>query len=348
MTKNSKLGFEEALGKLVLSKKCTGCAACIVACPFNCLKYVEGKPEIIGECNACGICSQACPQYHPSRPALEKFVFKRERKPEEEFGVYRRVVVARSTDEKILKISQDGGVVTTLLTFALRNKRIDGAAVSATYDDKPLHPVPTMATTAQQILQSAGTRYSYSPNLLAFQKGIEQNVNKLAFVGTPCQIEAIRRIQMIPLKNYIKKVKLTIGLICSGSFSYEGLVEDYIKDKLGINPSNISKINIKAKVLITMKSGKTKEIPLKKVRQYIRTSCRKCTDFSAELADVSVGGLRLNGWSLVIIRTEIGDKLFTDAVKARLLKVKPMEEEKRSFDLLINLSKMRRTKHKSF
>jgi coenzyme F420 hydrogenase subunit beta len=279
---------------------------------------------------------------------LEKFVFGRERKPEEEFGIYRRVVVARSTDESILEVCQDGGVVTTLLTFALKNKRVDGVAVSGTDKDKPLYPAPTLATTPQQILQSAGTRYSYSPNLLAFKKGIEQNRKKLAFDGTPCQIEAIRKIQMIPLKNYVEKLKLTIGLMCSGSFSYKGLVENYIKGKLDINPSDISKINIKGKVLLEMKSGETKAIPLKKVQPYLRKSCSTCTDFSAELADISVGGLGLNGWSLVIIRTEIGEKLFTDAVKAELLEVRPVKEEKRSFDLLINLSKRRRIKHESF
>jgi coenzyme F420 hydrogenase subunit beta len=344
MTKNSKLSFEETLRKVVFSKKCTGCAACVIVCPLNCLKYVEGKPEMVGKCNACGICSQVCPQYYSSRHALEKFVFGRERKLEEEFGIYRRVVVARSTDKNILEVCQDGGVVTTLLTFALKNKRIDGAAVSRTDKDKPLYPVPTLATTPQQILQSAGTRYSHSPNLLAFQKGIEQNRKKLAFVGTPCQIEAIRRIQTIPLKNYVEKLKLTIGLMCSGNFSYKGLVEDYIKGKLNINPSDISKINIKGKVLLTMKSGETKAIPLKTVQPYIRKSCSTCTDFSAELADISVGGLGLNGWSLVIIRNKTGEKLFTDAVKAKLLEAKPIKEEKHAYNLLVILSKKQRKK----
>jgi coenzyme F420 hydrogenase subunit beta len=347
VTKNLEQSFEQTLANVVLSESCTGCAACVIACPFNCLEYVKGKPELTGKCEACGICSHACPRYCPSRSALEKLVFGRERKAEEEFGIYRRVIVARSTDERILRLCQDGGVVTTLLTLALKDKKIDGAAVSGTDENKPLHPIPTLATTPQQILVSAGTRYSYSPNLLAFQKGVEQDRKKLALVGTACQIEAIRRIQMILLKNYVEKLKLTIGLMCSGSFSYEGLMENHIKGKLGINPSDISKINIKGNVLLTMNSGETKTIPLKRVRRYIRASCLSCADFSAELADVSVGGLGLNGWSLVITRTEIAEKLFTAAVNAGLLKVKPIETEKRSLELLITLSRRQRTRRKS-
>jgi coenzyme F420 hydrogenase subunit beta len=347
VTRNLEQSFEQTLANVVLSQSCTGCAACVVVCPFNCLEYEKGKPELIGECEACGICSQACPRYHPSRRVLEKLVFGRERKREEEFGICQRVIVARSTDERILGLCQDGGVVTTLLTLAMKDKKIDGAAVSATDENKPLHPVPTLATTPQQILQSAGTKYFYSPNLLALQKGVEQDRKKLALVGTSCQIEAIRRIQKIPLKKYAEKLRLTIGLMCSGTFSYEELVENHIKTKLGINPSDITKINIKGNVLLKLNSGKTQTIPLKEAQRYIRESCLPCADFSAELADVSVGGLGLTGWSLVITRTETAEKLFTAAVNAGLLEVKPIEKEKRSLDLLIKLSRGQRAKHRT-
>jgi coenzyme F420 hydrogenase subunit beta len=274
---------------------------------------------------------------------LEKFVFRRQRKPEEEFGIYQSVLVARSTDRNVLKVCQDGGVVTTLLTFAMKNKIIDGAAVSGIDKHKPLYPVPILATTPEQILQCAGTRYFYSPNLLALRRGIEQDRKHIAFVGSPCQIEAVRRIQTIPSKNYVERLKLTVGLMCSESFSYTGLVENYIKTKLGINPNDISKINIKSKFVLEMKSGETKEIPLKTVQQYARTNCTTCKDFSAELADISVGGIGLNGWSLVVIRTETAKKLFADAVKTRWLEVESIKEKKRSLELLINLSKNKRT-----
>jgi coenzyme F420 hydrogenase subunit beta len=277
---------------------------------------------------------------------LEKFVFGRERKPEEEFGIYQNVLIARSTDRNVLKICQDGGVVTTLLTFAMKNRIIDGAAVSGIDVHKPLYPVPIFATTPEQILQCAGTRYFYSPNLLALRRGIKEDRKHVAFVGSPCQIETVRRIQIIPSKNYAKKLKLTVGLMCSESFSYTGLVQNYIVTKLGINPNDISKINIKSKFVLEMKSGEIKEMPLKSVQQYARRNCSACNDFSAELADISIGGVGLNGWSLVVIRTETAKKLFAGAVKTRSLELKSIKEKKRSFDLLINLSNNKRIRGK--
>jgi coenzyme F420 hydrogenase subunit beta len=343
MTANFGMGFEETLKNVIMSGKCTSCAACVAACPSNCLKYDEEKPRILGECNRCGLCSRICPQYNISQPTLEKFVFGRERTPQEEFGVYRTVLVAKATDKAILDVCQDGGVVTTLLAFALENKIIEGAAVSGIEKQRPLHPIPIFATTTKKILQSAGTKYFYSPNLLALQNFIRQGKGEMAFVGTPCQIEAIRKIQMISIGNFVGKLRLTIGLLCSGSFSYEGLVEKYIRQQLGINPSDVRKINIKTRFTLTMKSGEIKQIPLKDVRPYIRKNCSLCRDFSAELADVSVGGLGLNDWSLVIIRTENGKELFTDAVKAGLLEVRSIEEKKHSLDLLIKLSKKQKS-----
>ncbi len=337
-----KLSFEEILDKVVSAEKCAGCAACVIVCPIGCLEYSEEKPKLVNKCTACGICAKVCPRYDFSRPAIEKFVFGRERKPEEDFGIHRRTVIAEASDKSILEVCQDGGVVTALLMFALENGLVDGAIVSGVDKDRPFYPVPRLASTPQEALECAGTRYSYSPNLLAFQEGIKQKKKSLAFVGTPCQIHALRKIEMVPLKKYSKPLRLTIGLMCTESFTYEGLMEKHFQRELGINLHDISKINIKGKVLVTSKSGETKAVPLADAKKYTRKGCLPCTDFSSELADISTGGLGLNGWTFTIIRTDKGEELFESAERKGLIKTRPVEEEKRAFDLLIKLSKRKR------
>jgi len=342
MTEPKKtLSFGNLLTKVVLAEKCVGCSACVSVCPVSCLEYVEGKPKLVKKCANCGICVIVCPRYESTLPSLEESVFGRQRKPEEEFGVYRRIVIAQANDNKILQGCQDGGVVTTLLTYALENGVIDGAAVSGVRQDKPFYPVPRLVTTPEEVLECAGTRYTYSPNLIAFQEGVNQNKKNLAFVGTPCQIHALRKIEWLLLK-YVNPLKFTIGLLCTESFTYEGLMEKHIQGELGINLSDIQKINIKAKLLVTTKSGEEKIIPLKEAKQYTRKGCTICQDFSSELADISVGGLGLSGWTFTILRTKKGEELFDSAVRKGFLKTKPVEEEKRAFDLLLSLSKRKR------
>jgi coenzyme F420 hydrogenase subunit beta len=256
--------------------------------------------------------------------------------------VYQRLAIAQATDKDILRVRQDGGVASALLIYAMKNGFIDGAAVCGISEEKPFYPVPKLATTPKEVLACAGTRYFYSPNLLAFQEGVKQNKRSMAFVGTPCQIHAVRRIQMVPLKKYVDKLGFTIGLLCTENFSYKGLLEKHIRGVLGINPLDISKMNIKGKLILTLNNGENKEIPLPEAKQYVSTFCVLCSDFSAELADISVGGLGLNDWTFTIIRTKKGLEIFEGAEKAGILKTRPVEEEQKAFDLLVRLSKMKR------
>jgi coenzyme F420 hydrogenase subunit beta len=272
---------------------------------------------------------------------VENFVFGRERKPEEEFGIHRRIAIAQTTDDRISKVRQDGGIATTLLLFALKNGFIDGAIVAGTDKEKPFYPAPMLATTAEEIIEAAGTKYSCSSNILALTDMLKQKKANVAFVGTPCQIHAIRRMQMAGLKRHTGPLKFLIGLMCSECFTYEGLMENHIQGKLGLNLGDIRKINIKGKMLVTTDSGVT-EIPLAEIKQYARKSCSFCDDFSSELADVSVGGLGLDGWTFTIIRTEKGEELFSSAEKAGVLRTKAIDEATYAFKLLTKLSRRKR------
>ncbi|MDH5448620.1 MAG: Coenzyme F420 hydrogenase/dehydrogenase, beta subunit C-terminal domain [Candidatus Bathyarchaeota archaeon] len=338
-----KLGFEASLEKnVVLTRRCVGCATCVVVCPFNCLEYNEGQPRLVKECETCGICPQVCPEYDWLWSKAEEFVFGRQRKENEEFGIYRRLVLAQATDKKILEHCQDGGVVTAILTYALQNSIVEGVALSGLAENKPLYPLPKLATTPKEVLENAGTRYSYSPNMLALQEGVKQRKKSLAFVGTPCQIHAIRKIQMFPLKKYSNPLQFTVGLMCTESFTYDGLFEKHLKKNMDLNLNDFEKMNIKGKVLISLKSGEVKSVSLSEAKQYTRESCRLCNDFSAELADISVGGLGLSGWTFVILRTEKGEKIFDGAVEAEVLRTKAVDEESFALTLLAKLSKKKR------
>jgi coenzyme F420 hydrogenase subunit beta len=344
---STKISFEESLAtKVIESGKCAGCGACVVVCPFGCLEYAKGKPNLIKECKICGICAQVCPRYEWELAKVEKFVFNRKRRPDEEFGVNRRLAIAQATDERILKVRQDGGVATALLSFALEKGLIDGAIVAGSSSEKPFYPAPKLATTFKDLLESAGTKYSCSPNLLPLTDVLKQKKVTVAFVGTPCQIHAIRNLQMAGLKRLTAPLKFLIGLMCSECFTYEGLMENHIHEKLGINLSDIRKINIKGKMLVTTDSGVT-AIPLAEIKQYARKSCSVCDDFSSELADISVGGLGLDGWTFTIIRTEKGEELFSGAEKAGLLVTKTIEEGTFALNLLTKLSKKKRERASS-
>src|SRR4030042_3034772 len=65
--------------------------------------------------------------------------------------------------------------------------------------------------------------------------------------------------------------------------------------------------------------------------------CRMCCDYSAELADLSLGDIcdprsstkRIPNWNCLIVRTETGQRLIEEARQAGIVETFPLEE--RSF-----------------
>jgi coenzyme F420 hydrogenase subunit beta len=72
------------------------------------------------------------------------------------------------------------------LIYALENELVDAAVVSTTTPEKPLYPVAKLVFSPEEILECAGSQYTYAPNLLALREAYELGVKRLAVVGVPC------------------------------------------------------------------------------------------------------------------------------------------------------------------
>jgi coenzyme F420 hydrogenase subunit beta len=171
---------------------------------------------------------------------------------------------------------------------------------------------------------------------------VQKKLSSIAFVGTSCQIQAVRKIQRSPLKKYSQAVGLTIGLFCSESFRYKGLMLDKIQTELGIDLDDIVKMSIKGGLILNLKDNSQVIIPLKDLKAVTEQKCHVCTDFSAELADISVGGIGLNGWTVTVIRSLQGEQIFNQCVEEGLLDARLLQEDELAFRLLHRLSAIKR------
>jgi len=61
---------------------------------------------------------------------------------------------------------------------------------------------------------------------------------------------------------------------------------------------------------------------------------------AAELADISAGGIGLKGWTITVLRSSFGERIFDDAASKGLLEVKDADEE--TIRLLIRVSRRKR------
>ncbi len=372
MDKPARSTFKQMMNEVVAYGSCCECGSCVLVCPHNIIDYVDGKPKQTAKASAafdfcgisegigCDVCAQVCPRLFPREFQLESEVFADEAPIHAGvFGRYRRILVARTTDPEIGARGQDGGVVTGLLAWAFEQGLIDGAAVSARDPERPAHPVPKLVTTREEVIETAGSWYTYCPNNLALEQAEARGLERIAFVGVPCQITPIRKMQQADpaelengrkkekhlerqrhfLKGFGERVTLQIGLLCSEVFTYQGLMVEKIEQEMGIPLAEISKFNVKGKVLIYKRDGDMVEMPLRRAQEYARPECHHCGDFSAELADISCGGVGSTDWTIVILRTRKGEEIFDRLVADGRVETRSMDEFETSMKILLRLAR---------
>ena len=323
---------------------CTLCGACEAACPVHALKIEGDKLLYVHDCSKlmefCPICYDVCP--HTDALLLETLSFVTDApQMRENLGYYRKILLAQAVDPKVRELSHSGGVVTAILLNSIEKKFIDSAIVSRSEEEAPLKLQPSISLVPDDIFSAVDAGYSPSAVAKAFGKAVhEYGKTKIAFVGTPCQVLAIRKLESWEHK-IMDSLKLVIGFICLWSFSLKPLLES-IEKTYQVKHSEIKKVTLNKEYVVHTKE-RTVRIPIKEVEKHILNSCLTCTDYTSQLADISVGGAHpLEEWSTVIIRTETGEKVFNDALKSGVIRTKSIEEEPEVFAHLLEMADFKR------
>ncbi|HEX6256543.1 MAG TPA: Coenzyme F420 hydrogenase/dehydrogenase, beta subunit C-terminal domain [Euzebyales bacterium] len=353
MADRDNVHWHELYHEVVDTGLCTGCAACVMACPRDVLGYTDDYwPVQIGEGNAfdgcwigdrgCDICTRACPRFRAWESDLDVELFGRPREPDEVYGIARSLLLCRATDAAVHDAGQDGGLVSVLLIWGLEQGLIEAAAVSRIVDERgPFDSAPFLARTRDDVLATAGSRYTYSANPLALEEAADERLKQVALVGMSCQASINGTVSAYGVNKYKNKLALTIGLLCSKTFTYDG--QQTVLAEHGIDVADVTKINVKGRYMVWTRDGGYHEIPLKELHPHTRPGCLKCPDFAAEHADISVGGIGADeDWTLTLVRTQRGEEWMAGVIDADLIEAKPAEDDPVAMKLLRALSRRSR------
>ena len=333
--------------EIVEGGKCVGCAACVTICPTDVFDYIDEQPVDARDdaCVHCVLCVDVCPSMRPADPDQFGNIGLMEPLKNDGYGPYNYEFLARSVKGNMVTATQDGGFTSELLIHMLEEGDIEGAVLGDTYDENPQQGYQRLARNAEEVMACAGSRYTYSPNTLALQEAMSEDVKPIAVVGVPCQVNGVRQQQHSSIRLEVNKwyrnnVALTIGLFCSEAFTSESVTS--IAQDYQIPLTDIENINIKGKVIVRLRGGEEKILSLSDYQRYARPACLYCQDYAGDQADIGVGGIGLMDWTYVVVRTEAGHRATQKLIQTG--RIETMEVPEKAKKLLARLSKRKADK----
>jgi coenzyme F420 hydrogenase subunit beta len=274
-----------------------------------------------GLCTDCGIsrtddpkrCGRACQFIKPDYPALEQLVHGRARDPvradELFFGPFRRML--RASLVSPLAGAQWTGIATRIAERLLESGAVDAVLTMAPDPTDRWRPVPVLVTSAAGMAECRGMRMGYAPLLALLEPARQMGYSRLAVIGIPCQVYALRAIEQELGFSRL----YVIGTPCSDNTTTERFHE--FLALLAEDPDTITYLEFRADYHVELRfsDGRVKEIPFlqlpisKLPPDFFPLTCRTCVDYTNVLADITVGYMGGQGEQWLLVRNERGEEL---------------------------------------
>ncbi|ABG33439.1 coenzyme F420 hydrogenase [Roseobacter denitrificans] len=276
-------------------------------------------PAPRGLCTDCGVsrlkdpraCGKACQFIAPDYPALEKAVHGRARGTGDEtfFGPFKAMHRARMVAPA--EGAQWTGITTALAADLLTRGRVDAVLTMVPDDADRWRPKPALITEASDMARARGMRMGYAPLLALLEEAQAQGFNRLAVIGIPCQIYALRALEAdLGLERLY-----VIGTPCSDNTTTENFHR--FLALLDEAPETITYLEFRADYQVELRftDGRQRLIPFLSLpisdlpRDFFPLTCRTCVDYTNSLADITVGYMGGEGGQWLLVRNARGAEM---------------------------------------
>ncbi len=278
--------------------------------------FVEQRKKMteLDLCSNCGICTytknlEFCPQMNIDENLYKNPIPK-----------ILKAYITKSNFDNILKISQDGGTVSTILKYLLEKNIVD--CVLTVKLGKKLTPIPVIISRSEEISEISGSKYIYTPLLTKIGELLK--FSKVCVVGLPCHLRALSKFEN-NLNNKIEIVK--IGLLCSHNFKREMYID--ISREYNFNIDDIYRMEIKKNMFrIYVKNLGIIEKPLKDLEKYVSKCCKQCPELIPNYCDIAVGSMFTpEKHNITFIISNRGLEIFENIINEGMLHVSDVSSE---------------------
>ena len=272
-------------------------------------------------CTDCGIsrtdnpkrCGEACQFIKPNYPELETRVHGRARdlnRPDElHFGPF--IKMLRAGLKNPSTGAQWTGITTRIGERLLETGAVDAILTMTEDPNDRWKPLPIIIDKASDMAKCRGMRMGYAPLLSLLEPAIAKGYKKMAVIGIPCQVYALRVLE----KELGLEKLYVIGTPCSDNTTTENF--HHFLSLISSEPDEINYLEFRADyhVEVRFKNGKKKEIPFLQLplstlpNDFFPLTCRTCVDYTNVLSDITVGYMGGQGEQWLIVRNERGEQL---------------------------------------
>ncbi|WP_425093017.1 Coenzyme F420 hydrogenase/dehydrogenase, beta subunit C-terminal domain [Tropicimonas sp. S265A] len=280
-----------------------------------------------------GSCGVACQFIQPDYPAAETRIHGRARDitrgDERFFGPYRAMYRAALTPPA--PGAQWTGITTRLAQKLLEDGAVDAVLCMGPDAQDRWRPRPVIVTDPARMADVRGMRMGYAPLLAALEPAQAAGHKRIAVIGIPCQVYALRAIEAeLGLERLY-----VIGTPCSDNTTTENF--HGFLSRLTDAPDTVSYLEFRADYHVEMRfdDGTVREVPFLKLplsdlpRDFFPLTCRTCVDYTNALADITVGYMAGTGAQWLIVRNARGAEIL-DRIKDEVTLSDPGSAGKRA------------------
>jgi coenzyme F420 hydrogenase subunit beta len=314
-----------------------GCGTCVGVCPQTNLEINETKmghylpSEQKNNCISCGICYATCPaRFMPFKFETEFGLHEKCLNSSPLIGEIQDTYLSKATEQQRAAKGSSGGIISSILVYALENNIIDGAITVGMSKSSPWKPIVEIAQTKEEILKNAGSKYSIVPINSIF-RSIQKTRLRYALVGLPCQIHGLQIAQQYGLNKISDRIVLTIGPFCGLNLKTTAI--NFLLQKIGVSElSTIRELEYRHGYpgRLYVKLAKSELFLPKRDYEFVNLlfrneGCSFCNDLTNELADISVGDIfclhSKDPVGIALARNKIGQHILSDASTAGYLRL---------------------------
>ena len=272
-----------------------------------------------GLCTDCGVsrmgdgkeCGRACQFIRPDYDGLETQTHGRTANPatgeEQFFGVTQTMLRARLAPAA--PGAQWTGITTTIAAKLLETGAVDAVLTVAPDPADKWKPLPVIITDPAAMAQVRGMRMGYAPTLALLEPAAAAGHKRIAFIGIPCQVYALRALEAQLGFDRI----YVIGTPCSDNTTTANF--HTFLNLLDSKPDTVSYLEFRTdfKVELRFDDGRpTRLIPFLSLpisqlpADFFPLTCKTCVDYTNRLADITVGYMGGDGDQWLITRNDRG------------------------------------------